>query len=55
MVPNALQPYILYGSYNVLGHIGSTRLHNLLDDTIVGKSYVNIVTNVYAHVQNGNK
>ena len=27
MVPNTLQPYILYESHNALGHTGSTRLY----------------------------
>ena len=30
MVPNTLQPYILYESHNALGHNGSTRLHNFI-------------------------
>ena len=28
MVPNTLQPYILYECHNALGHNGSTRLYH---------------------------
>ena len=30
MVPNALQPYILYESHNALGHNGSTRMYHFI-------------------------
>ena len=30
MVPNTLQPYILYESDNALGHNGSTRLYHFI-------------------------
>ena len=54
MVPNTLQPYILYECHNTLGHIGSTRLYHLIERNYYWKSYVKIAITMYVPAQNIN-
>ena len=42
MVPQTLQPYILYESHNALRHNCSARLYNI----IIGGSYINSVISI---------
>ena len=55
IVPNTLQSYILYECHNALGHNGSTRLYHFIRRHYYWKYYINIITNMCAHVQNANK
>ena len=55
MVPNILQPYILYKSHNATGHNGSTRLYHIIIRHHYWKKCINTVTSIYAHVQNVSK